>query len=265
MNRTVGLISAAGIGAGLMYLFDPDRGKRRRAEIRNKAKHFNRVAIDAAGKTQRDLRNHLVGIVSEMNSLVRSEKVADSVLEARIRSKLGRIVSHPHAIEVRVVAGRAILTGPILAAEAVPLFEVISGIAGLKTVENLLELHEYAGDLPALQGGKRRIGEKFGPFKTTWSPTTRLVAGLTGGALTIYGAKRRGALGFAISTIGLGTLGRALTNFETKRLLGLEGDAKEIDVEKTITVDAPVLGHEIAKTGVQPHDAAAKTETRVHA
>ncbi len=29
MNRTVGLISAAGIGAGFMYLFDPDRGRRR--------------------------------------------------------------------------------------------------------------------------------------------------------------------------------------------------------------------------------------------
>lgn len=240
MNRTVGLISAAGIGAGFMYLFDPDRGKRRRAEIRNKARHINRVAIDAVGKTQRDLRNHLVGVVSEMNSRVRPEEVADSVLEARIRSKLGRVVSHPHAIEVRVVDGRAILTGPILAAEAVPLFEVISSIAGLKTIENLLELHESAGDLPALQGGKRRSRQRFGPLKTKWSPTTRLVAGVTGGALTIYGGKRRGALGSAISTIGLGIIGRAITNFEAKRLVGLDGDAKGIDVEKTITVDAPV-------------------------
>jgi uncharacterized membrane protein len=240
MNRTVGLISAAGIGAGFMYLFDPDRGKRRRAEMRNKAKHINRLAIDAAGKTQRDLRNHFVGVMSEINSRVRSETVTDSVLKARLRSKLGRIVSHPHAIDVKVVDGRAILTGPILAEEVVPLFEVIGGIAGLKSIENLLELHDKAGDIPSLQGGKRRSGERLGPFKTTWSPTTRLVAGLTGGALTIYGGKRRGAFGTAISTIGLGMLGRALTNFETRRLAGLDGDVKGIHVEKTITIDAPV-------------------------
>ncbi|HEU4713627.1 MAG TPA: YtxH domain-containing protein [Pyrinomonadaceae bacterium] len=153
MNRTLGLISAAGIGAGFMYLFDPDRGKRRRAELRNKAKHFNHIAIESVGKTQRHLRNRLLGVRAEIGSLVRSEEVADDVLKERIRSKLGRLVSHPHSIEVKVVDGRSILTGPILAAEVVPLFEVISGIPGLKSIENLLELHDSA-DIPALQGGK---------------------------------------------------------------------------------------------------------------
>ncbi len=160
-------------------------------------------------------------------------------MKARIRSKLGRLVSHPHAIEVNVVDGRAILTGPILAAEVVPLFEVIGGIAGLKSIENLLELHESA-DIPALQGGKIRGGERFGPFKTTWSPTIRLVAGLAGGTLTIYGGKRRGALGSVISAVGVGMLARALTNSETRRLVGVDGDVKGIEIEKTITIDASV-------------------------
>jgi uncharacterized membrane protein len=239
MNRIAGLLSAAGIGAGCMYLFDPDRGKRRRAELRNKAKHINHIAIEAAGKTQRDLRNRLLGVRAEIGSLVCSEAVADDVLKARIRSKLGRLVSHPHAIEVKVVDGRAILTGPILAAEVVPLFEVISGIAGLKSIENLCELHESA-DIPALQGGKLRGGERFGPFRTSWSPTTRLMAGLAGGALTIYGGKRRGALGSVMSAVGVGMLARALTNSETGRLVGVGGDVKGIDIEKTITIDAPV-------------------------
>jgi uncharacterized membrane protein len=239
MNRIAGLLSAAGIGAGCMYLFDPDRGKRRRAELRNKAKHINHIAIEAAGKTQRDLRNRLLGVRAEIGSLVCSEAVADDVLKARIRSKLGRLVSHPHAIEVKVVDGRAILTGPILAAEVVPLFEVISGIAGLKSIENLCELHESA-DIPALQGGKLRGGERFGPFRTSWSPTTRLMAGLAGGALTIYGGKRRGALGSVMSAVGVGMLARALTNSETGRLVGVDGDVKGIDIEKTITIDAPV-------------------------
>jgi osmotically-inducible protein OsmY len=162
MNRTAGLITAAGIGAGFMYLFDPDSGKRRRAEIRDKAKHMNRVAIQAVGKTERDLRNHLRGAVAEISSFGRSEEVSDDVLQARIRSKLGRLVSHPHAIEVRVVDGRAILTGPVLSHEEVPLVETVSGIHGVKSVENLLELHETAGSIPALQGGKQRRGARIG-------------------------------------------------------------------------------------------------------
>lgn len=162
MNRTAGLITAAGIGAGVMYLFDPDCGSRRRAQIRNKAKHMNRVAIQAVGKTERDLLNHLRGAVAEISSFGRSEEVSDDVLQARIRTKLGRRVSHPHAIEVKVVDGRAILTGPILSHEEVPLLETVSGISGLKSIENLLELHESAGSIPALQGGKQHRGERVG-------------------------------------------------------------------------------------------------------
>lgn len=165
MNRAIGLISAAGIGAGLMYLFDPDRGKRRRARLRDKAKHMNRVAIQGVTKTERDLRNRLHGIAAEFGSLVHSEQVSDDVLEARIRSKLGRVVSHPHAIKVKLVNGRATLSGPILSHEVVPLLEVVNGIAGVNSIENSLDLHENAGDVPALQGGKRRAGEKFEPFK----------------------------------------------------------------------------------------------------
>jgi gas vesicle protein len=165
MNRTVGLVSAAGIGAGLMYLFDPDRGKRRRALIRDKAKHMKHVAIQTVTKTERDLRNRLRGVAAEMGSLVDSEEVSDDVLAARIRSKLGRVVSHPRAVKVKVVEGRAILTGPILSDEAVPLIEVATGIPGVKSIENRLELHENAGDIHALQGGKRRVAEKFGPLK----------------------------------------------------------------------------------------------------
>jgi uncharacterized membrane protein len=43
-----------------------------------------------------------------------------------------------------------------------------------------------------------------------------------------------------MSAIGLGMVGRALTNLETRRLVGINGDVKGIDIEKTITIDAPV-------------------------
>jgi uncharacterized membrane protein len=239
MNRAVGWLSAAGIGAGLMYVFDPDRGRRRRGVLLNKARHANKIVAQASGKTGRDLQNHLVGVFSEIATLFRTESVPDNVLEARVRAKLGRVVSHPRAIEVKAGAGLVILGGPILSEEVHPLLNAVVGIPGVKNIESRLEIHDNA-DIPALQGGTRRTGQRFGPFKTTWSPTTRLIAGMAGGALTLYGGKRRGVLGPFISSLGLGIVTRALTNVESRKFVGLDGSVRGIEVEKTITVKAPV-------------------------
>lgn len=234
MNRAIGLLSAAGMGAGMMYLFDPDRGKRRRALVCNKAEHASKIAIVAAGKTRRDVRNRFLGAYAEFESLFRSEEVSDDILEARVRSKLGRVVSHPHAIEVKAVEGVVIVSGPILADEVLPLLETVIAMYGVKNIDNRLEIHECADDVPALQGGRKRQGKRVGPFKTNWSPTTRLLATATGGALAIYGFKRRGLLGSTLSSLGMAVVTRALTNLDARRLVGLDRTVRGSDAEKTI-------------------------------
>jgi len=241
MSKVFKVIGAAGAGAGLMYLLDPDRGKRRRALLRNKTVHISRIASDAAGKTRRDIRNHLLGAFAEVEALfVDNGPVSNDVLEARVRSKLGRVVSHPSAVEVKAVEGLIIITGQILANEVHPLLDSVTCIQGVKNIENRLEVHEQAGDISALQGGRQRRGQGFGPLKTNWSPTTRLVATAAGSALAVYGAKRRNIAGAMMSSVGLGILARALTNFETSRLLGIDGGRKVIDIQKTINIEAPV-------------------------
>ena len=231
MNRAIGLLTAAGVGAGMMYLFDPDRGKRRRALVRDKAEHVSKIATAAAGKTQRDVRNHLLGACAELESLFRTEEVSDDVLEARVRSKLGRIVSHPHAIEVKAVEGVVILAGPILANEVHPLLDTVIVVNGVKNIDNRLDIHECAAEVPALQGRRKRQGKRF---RTNWSPTTRLLAGATGGALTIYGLKRRGVVGSTLSSFGVAVVTRALTNLDSRRLVGLDGPVKAIDTDKPV-------------------------------
>lgn len=240
MNKATTLIGAGSVGAGLMYMFDPDRGKRRRALLRNKVQHAARVATDACGKTRRDVRNHLLGTLAKLESVFRTGEVTDNVLAARVRSRLGRVVSHPSAIEVKAVNGLVVLTGQILADEEHPLLDSVIAISGVKNIENCLELHETAGDIPALQGGRKRQDARFGPLKTNWSPTTRFVATAAGGALAIYGAKRRGVIGSVVSTAGLGMLTRALTNFEAGRLVGFDDQRRVIDIEKAISIEAPV-------------------------
>jgi uncharacterized membrane protein len=238
MNKRIGLMSAAGFGAALMYLFDPDRGKKRRALVRNKLTHAGKVARNVTGKTGRDVRNHVRGILAGAESLFRITDVSDDVLEARVHSKLGRVVSHPAAIEAKAVSGLVILTGPILASEEVSLLESVAGIHGVKSIENHLELHQQAADIPALQGGRPREGERYGILKTNWSPTTRFLATAAGGAMVVYAAKRRGAVGSALGSLGLGMVMRALTNFEIVPIVGLNGKRNIIEIEKTINIDA---------------------------
>jgi hypothetical protein len=237
MNKAANVVGAAGVGAALMYFFDPVRGKRRRAKVLDKATRLKRTVSDAAGKTQRDAHNRIVGVIAETEALFRCEKVSDGVLEARVRSKLGRVVSHPHAVKVKVVDGLITLSGPILAHEVLPLCEAVISINGVQNIENLLEIHENGTDVPALQNEKGGFREHSGPIKSTWSPTARLIAGLTGGALTIYGGKRRGVVGTLMSTIGLSVVTGALTNMKAAELVGINADIKASP--QTTSIDTP--------------------------
>jgi hypothetical protein len=70
-NGSIGLLlGGIGIGAALMYLFDPERGRGRRARLGDQlASKANRLG-EAAGSKARDLRNRAQGIIHEASSLV---------------------------------------------------------------------------------------------------------------------------------------------------------------------------------------------------
>jgi hypothetical protein len=106
--------------------------------------------------------------------------------------ELGRVVSHPRAIEVTATQGRVTLSGLILACEIGPLLASVHHVRGVTGVENRLDAHERPDDIPTLQGGTPRTGEAWEFLQTSWSPTARLLAGLAGGALALYGMRRRG-------------------------------------------------------------------------
>ena len=111
----MGVLGTAGIGAGLMFLLDPDLGARRRAILRDKMISFGRIAAWAADKTSRDVKNRLYGTVQSTKSRFRDAAVSDDVLVERVRSQMGRAVSHPHAIYVTAQDGRITLSGEIMA------------------------------------------------------------------------------------------------------------------------------------------------------
>ena len=152
MRKGIAVLGGIGIGAGLMFVFDPERGKRRRAMMRDKVTGTANKLSCTAGKVNRDLRNRAYGLVAEAKGLFKHEDLTDEVLIDRVRSKIGRVVSHAGAVEVAATDGRVTLSGPVPANEADKLVRGVRLVRGVKDVENQLEVHEQAGDIPALQG-----------------------------------------------------------------------------------------------------------------
>lgn len=180
-------------GAGLAFLFDPERGARRRALARDQAVRIGRKTADAAGATARDVRHRAQGIAAETRARLRSDAPSDETLAERVRAKLGRYSSHPRAITVIARDGVVALEGPILASEVQGLVRAVRSLRGVREVENRLEAHETPGNHPSLQGGVERPGERVEFLQASWSPAARLVAGAASIAAAAYALKRLGA------------------------------------------------------------------------
>lgn len=221
MNKGLTFGAGVGLGTGLMFLLDPDRGRRRRAMLRDKCAWSARKTGEAFEVTGRDLRNRAQGIASSIKSTFSSTPADDGVLIDRVRSKLGRVVSHPGAISVTANDGAVTLSGPILAAEVPYLLGCVNRVSGVKEVVNNLDVHEQAENYPALQGGRERQGSRFEFFQDNWSPAARLVAGAVGASLAAYGGMRRGALCKGVGAAGLLLLTRGVTNANFSHMLGL--------------------------------------------
>jgi uncharacterized membrane protein len=235
--------AAAGFGVGmaLMYLLDPQRGRRRRALMRDRVAHATRISRDAVGATSRDVMHRTYGTAAQLGRGLTGRSVDDDVLVARVRSKLGRVVSHPHSVQVQAARGTVTLRGPILQHEIPQLLQTVRSVRGVQDVVNELEEHKEAENVPGLQGGATPPGIHVDLLQDRWSPATRLLAGAGGASLIGYGASRRNtAAGMLVALGGVGLLARAASNLDAGQLTGLSPRRRAIDIQKTITVDAPV-------------------------
>ena len=201
-----------------MFLLDPDRGKRRRALVRDKFASATKMTGDCIHVTTHDVQNRTRGLIANIQSRFSSEQPDDAVLVDRVRSKLGRIVSHPSAINVTAQNGKVTLSGPILAHEVPNLLSCVKWVRGVQDINNNLEAHEATENHPALQGGRERPAHRFEFLQENWSPTARLLAGAAGASLAVYGGTRRNALGAGLGAAGLLLTTRAITNTDFTHL-----------------------------------------------
>jgi uncharacterized membrane protein len=238
-TNVVALLGAAGFGAALSYFLDPDRGARRRNMVRDQLVHARARIGDGLGKTARDLGNRARGVAAEARGRLTSDDADDPVIIARVRTALGRVTSHPGSIEATADQGRVTLSGPVLADEADDVLAAVRAAPGVQDVNDELVRHETADGVAGLQGGVRR--EPRPEFaQENWAPATRLVATLAGTTLAVWGARQKGLSGLALSLTGAAIASRGLTNLPTRRLIGVAAGRRAVDVQKSITVQAPV-------------------------
>jgi uncharacterized membrane protein len=227
INQVLPVIGGIGLGGLVMALLDPVAGRRRRDRVRDEITH----ALDTSGLGERTR-----GLAAQAISVIKKD-TPDKALAARVRSRLSRIVSHPRAIEVYVDQGRVTLAGAVLSREVGRLLDYVRNVRGVHTVDNRLESHDHP-DVPSLQDGNMREGLRFD--HGDWSPATRLLSSLAGGALMAYGIRRRGLAGAALGMMGAGLITRGATNKGLKSLIGMAEGSRAFEFQKTINIQAPV-------------------------
>lgn len=233
------LVTTIGLGAGLMYFFDPQQGSRRRAMVQNQINRWISDLDDSIDMGKRDLRNRTRGVLSEMTARLSEQEAPDWILEERVRSNLGRIPGNTRGVDVRADGGYIYLSGPVLRSERDAILKAVARTRGVHGVEDELQPIDNPQDIPTLRAGMSTGSQTGSQMQQNWSPATRLLSGVGGSLLTLYGLRRSGLSKPLLSTAGLIITARSVTNMDTRSLLGVGGE-NLIRVRKAITIDAPI-------------------------
>jgi uncharacterized membrane protein len=232
------LATAALVAAG-MYWFDRTSGRRRRARLRDQLVSGVFRLDHGLEVARRDLAHRMQGLAARARSMFRDDYVDDEVLEERVRSCLGRVVSHPGAIEVSSDNGHVVLSGDVLTHEHGQLIRAVDGVHGVAFIEDQLAIHASAEGISALQGGRPRQPRRFELMQDNWSPGARLLTSLAGSALVIQGLRGRGLLGMLTAAAGSVLLARTAMNMPLRQIAGAS-TRRVIDLRKTLHVNAPL-------------------------
>jgi uncharacterized membrane protein len=238
--QTVGA-TGLGVGAGavIQYMFDPDRGRARRARVRDKTSRAAHRMNHGMGVLSRDLANRSRGIAAEMRYRGNGHAVDDRVVHERVRAELGRYVSHPHAVEVQVDDGVVRLSGDVLDQEGRRAARALRRVPGVREVQPRWRGHDTVEGVPQLQGAGRQRQPVPELLQQHWSPAARFVAGTGAAAMWTMSSRLPQPVAWAMRGTGSILAARAATNLPLRRLTGIASGRRAVDVAGSISVDAP--------------------------
>ena len=153
IGQTFVFLGGMGLGAGLLFILDPQLGGARRAWVRDKMGRGVHVFGRFLDRRVRDLRNRAQGRVAELRAS--GEQVNDDLLVERVRAQIGHVLSHPAAIEIIASDGLVIVRGPVLEGEREKIEHRLSETRGVRDYRVDVESHPTAEGVPSLQGESR--------------------------------------------------------------------------------------------------------------
>ena len=181
------------LGALAMYIADPVQGRRRRALLQDKFTHVTNSTSRLMDQTLHDAHNRRSGLHASAIQLLlprQAKPIDDHVLEARVRSRLGRAMSHVHDVEVHAHQGTVTLVGNIDSEEKEKVLNLVAAIPGVESVN-----------------GPAQAQTEGAPLLRERSPLW--IAGALGaGFLTWYALTRRQSMGLLAAATGLGLISR---------------------------------------------------------
>jgi len=159
MKKGLALLSGIGVGTGLMYLLDPDRGRRRRALMRDKLVSVTKKIGDLGGKMSRDLRNRVQGLTAEAATALTEGNILDIVLVDRVRAAVGRLPGDFKDIQVSAHNGVVTLSGHAWANELPGLLAEIRNVSGVRDIVSELKVEREADNLLPHEARVRSAGQ----------------------------------------------------------------------------------------------------------
>ncbi|HQU42321.1 MAG TPA: BON domain-containing protein [Pirellulales bacterium] len=212
------MITGLGIGAGWMYFFDPQAGKRRRALLRDQSIAALKDAACWFDKALRDAAHRMEGTVATVQGVLDFSIPSDEQLTERVRAGLGHVASHPRLVEVHAQQGHVMLGGHAPADEIEDIGCCVARVRGVQSVDNQLDSQPGPDVLHDGQR-RRRIQPSMDLMRETWAPSTRLIAGSAGTVLMLNCLARRTPSAVLMGTLGFGLFIRAIGNRDVGKLI----------------------------------------------
>lgn len=136
----------AALGAGLMFLLDPANGYRRRAAARRLLTNW-RAHTDELRESP-SIGERSRSLAAAVRARLQRHRDDGRTLEARVRARIGRVVTNPGAIAVIAEGSRVTLRGAVPPDELDDVLDEVAGVEGVVEVYNLLQVQLAAPFVP---------------------------------------------------------------------------------------------------------------------
>ena len=132
----------AAVGALLAYLFDPDRGRSRRARLSDQAAARSRDITETMRQTAEYQKGVAKGIIHDTSEVFRPDNVYDDeTLMQKVRSEALGYWDGSESIEIDITDGKVELSGSVRdSASHDQLLSLIRDVEGVGLIDDRLEV-----------------------------------------------------------------------------------------------------------------------------